>query len=108
MALERFNRYPFVCAAVLHHDEDICRFLQKFDHVTNNLACIVCCFEPVEFLRVFALVEAAVGLHLIEPFVRLTSSCKTTYSDLQSAFPRLYNDFLNVNPKEFLQFQKPA
>ena len=33
MASERFTRYNYVCAAVLHHDADICAFLRKFDHI---------------------------------------------------------------------------
>ena len=108
MASERFTRYPFLCAATLHHDKDIVAFLRKFDHVTNNLACIVRCFEEVEFLRVFCLVGALIGLHLIEPFVRMTSSAKTSYADLQIAFPRLYENFLSADVDSFFQFEKPA
>ena len=101
MASERFTRYPFLCAATLHHDKDIVAFLRKFDHVTNNLACIVRCFEEVEFLRVFCLVGVLIGLHLIEPFVHMTSSAKTSYADLQIAFPRLYENFLSADVDSF-------
>ena len=108
MASERFTRYPFVCAAVLHHDSDIDGFLNKYDHVTNNLACIVRCFARIEFLRVFALVGAVLGIHLIEPYVRLTSSAQTTMKDLQVAFPALHESLLSTNPREFFQFDHPA
>ena len=108
MASERFTRYPFLCAATLHHDRDICGFLQKYDHVTNNLACIVRCFEDVEFLRVLCLVGALVGLHLIEPFVKMTSSAATTYSDLKITFPQLYEDLCTADVNHFFQFEKPA
>ena len=108
LASERFTRYTYLCAAMLHHDKDICAFLRKFDHVTNNLACIVRCFEDVEFLRVLCLVGALIGLHLVEPFVKITSSAKTTYADLKTIAPTLYDNFLNTDVNAFFQVTKPA
>ena len=108
MASERFTRYTFVCAVLTHHDQDIMSFLHKFENIDNNLACIVRSFESVEFLRVFSLVGALLGLHLIEPFTKMTSSCKTTYPDLQTAFPLLYDNFLNTNVDDFFQLNRPA
>ena len=108
LASERFTRYTYLCAATLHHDKDICAFLRKFDHISNNLACIVRCFEDVEFLRVFCLVGALIGLHLVEPFVKITSSASTTYADLQVASPLLYENLLSADVNNFFQFDKPA
>ncbi len=108
LASERFTRFCFLCAVTLHHDKDIVQFLRKFDHVTNNLACIVRCFEDIEFLRVFCIVGALLGIHLIEPFVKLTSSKHTTYDDLRIAFPRLYENLLENDVTEFFQFERPA
>ena len=108
MASERFTRYPFVCAAVLHHDSDIEGFLNKYDHVTNQLACIVRCFARIDFLRVFCLVGAVLGIHLIEPYARLTSSATTTMADLQTAFPILHQSLLSVEPCVFFQFDQPT
>ena len=108
MASERFTRYPFCCATVLHHDTEINGFLIKYDHVTNQLACIVRCFAGIEFLRIFALVGAVLGIHLIEPYTRLTSSAATTMADLQKAFPTLHQSLLSVEPSSFFQFDHPA
>ena len=108
LASERFTRFSFLCAVTLHHDKDVAQFLRKFDHVTNNLACIVRCFEDIEFLRVFCIAGALLGIHLIEPFVKLTSSKLTTYDDLKIAFPRLYKNLLEDDVTEFFQFERPA
>ena len=62
----------------------------------------------MEFLRPFCVVGAILGIHLIEPFVTLTSSKHTTYDDLKIAFPRLYQNLLNSDITEFLQFERPA
>ena len=108
LATERFTRYTEVCAKVLHHDADCMEFLAKYDHITNNLACILRAFESVEFLRVFCLVGALIGLHLLEPFVKLTSSSATTYSHLQTAFPILHSELTKVDPEKFFQVTEPA
>jgi hypothetical protein len=108
MASERFTRYPYICAVVIHHDQNVVEFLRKFDHITNNLACIVRGFEHVEFLRVFCLVGALIGIHLIEPFVKITSSSVVNYDDLKIAFPLLHTNLLNVDIDEFFQVSTPA
>lgn len=108
LASERFTRYPFVAATVLHLDPYILDFLRKYDHITNNLACIIRAFESVEFLRIFCLVSALIGIHLIEPYVKFTSSAKTTYADLQKAFPLLHQNLQSVDVNEFFQTENPA
>lgn len=108
MASERFTRFCFLCASVLFHDADVTSFLHKFAHITNNLACIIRGFEHVEFLRILCLVGALIGIHLIEPYVKLTSSCKTTYGDLEKAFPLLHSELLTADPDNFFQSEKPA
>ena len=108
LASERFTRFAYLSAVTLHHGQDIFSFLRKFDHVTNQLACIERCFEDMEFLRPFCIVGAILGVHLIEPFVKLTSSKKTHYEDLKIAFPRLHVNLLNIDENEFFQFDRPA
>jgi len=49
---ERFNRLTLTCAVVVHHLDDVTRFLQKFEQVTNQLACIVRCFLELDFMKV--------------------------------------------------------
>lgn len=38
---ERFNRLTLTCAVSLYHIEDLAAYLAKYEHVTNQLACIV-------------------------------------------------------------------
>ena len=45
---ERFNRLLLTC----HVCDDVASFLDKFQHVTNQLACIVRCFLDLKFLKV--------------------------------------------------------
>ncbi|KAL5481469.1 hypothetical protein EMCRGX_G021634 [Ephydatia muelleri] len=59
---EQFNRLPLTCAVTLYHFDDVASFLDKFQHVTNQLACIL---APSAFL---ASAAASSGLaHLILP-----------------------------------------
>ena len=90
---ERFNRYVYMAAAVLHHRTQMHEFLQKFDTITNTLACIMRAFEDVEFLNVFLIVSALIGIHLIEPFLTLTHYKAVTYEELIPISKELYNDF---------------
>ena len=42
---ERFYCLPLTCAVTLYHFDDVATsFLDKLQHVTNQLACIVRCF----------------------------------------------------------------
>ena len=65
---ERFNRLLLTCAVTLYHFDDVASFLDKFQHVTNQLACIVRCFLDLEFLKVMLCIGALFGVHLVEPF----------------------------------------
>ena len=92
----------------LYHLDDVTQFLQKYEHVTNQLACIVRYFQDVEFLKVSYAVGALIGIHLVEPFLSLTTSSKTKYSVLIPAFKQLYKDLSETSPELFLNLQKPA
>ena len=87
---ERFN---LICAVTLYQFDDV-SFLDKFQHVTNQLACIVRCFLELEFLKVMLCIGSLFGVHLVEPFLTLTTSTATTYSTLIPAFQQLYLDLL--------------
>lgn len=41
---QRFDRFVYASALLYHHHHQIDTFLDKYEHVTNNLACIVCAF----------------------------------------------------------------
>jgi len=86
---ERFNRLTLICAISLYHDEDIASFLTKYEHVTNQLACIVRCFLDMDFLKAMYCAGALIGLHIVEPYLPLTISTETTYSKLIPAFQRM-------------------
>ena len=89
---ERFNSLFYSCAIAIHLDEKVTQFLLKYDHITNQLACICRRFEDLEFVRVMAAIGVIVGMHLVEPFISLTTSTKTTRSKLEVAFKKLYTD----------------
>ena len=82
---EGFNRLPLTCAVTLYHFDDVASFLDKFQHVTNQLACIVRCFLDLEFLKVMLCIGALLGVHLVEPFLILTTSTAMTYSCFSTA-----------------------
>ena len=63
-------------------DSRVTAFLDKFQHITNSI-------QELEFVRVLAAVEMILESHLIEHFISVISSGKTTWSDLQVAFPKL-------------------
>ena len=105
---ERFNHLTVKCALTLYHYEDVSSFLEKYVHVTNQLASIVRCFLDLDFLLVMYCVGALIGLHLIEPFLSLTTSSKTTYSKLIPAFQQLYEDLSKTDPVLLLDVNKYA
>ena len=105
---ERFNSLVYSCAVALYLDQDVTDFLLKFQTITNQLACIVRCFEQLDYVRVLAAVGVAVGVHLVEPFVSLTSSSSTTYADIREAFPQLYVDLTTTPVENLLTLSRPA
>ena len=105
---ERFNRLTITCAIVLYHLDDVELFLEKFEHVTSQLACIVRCFMDLYFLKVLYCAGAIIGLHLVEPFLSLTTSSKTTYAKLIPAFNTLYEDLIKTEASKLLNIDCPA
>jgi hypothetical protein len=105
---ERFNRLTLTCAVTLYHIEDLVSFLAKYEHVTNQLACIVRCFLDMDFLKIMYCAGALIGLHLVEPYLSLTMSSETSYSKLKTAFPQLYRDLLEVDAAKLLNTVEPA
>jgi len=57
---ERFNRRTLTCAIMLYHFDDVASFHEKFEHVTNQLACIVRCFIDLKFLKILYCVGALI------------------------------------------------
>jgi hypothetical protein len=108
LAKERFTRLSYLYALTLYYDKEVFDFLSKYDNITNNLACILRCFEDMDFLRVFCAVGAILGIHLIEPYVQMTSSKVTTYENLVRASSQLFQDLTNNDPITLLQFKTPA
>ena len=99
---ERFNRLTLTCAVAIYHFDDVVSFLDKFQHVTNQLACIVRCFIELDILKVMFAVGALLGLHLVEPFLSLTTSTDTTYAKLVPAFRQLHYDLKHTDPERVL------
>ena len=51
---------------------------------------------------------ALLGVHLVEPFLILTTSTDTTYSKLIPSFQHLYHDLLETEPCKLLNLNKAA
>ena len=49
-----------------------------------------------------------VGMHLVEPFISLTTSTKTTRSKLEVAFKQLYTDLAETPSTKLLDLASPA
>ena len=105
---ERFNSLPYTCLITLWLDDHVTAFLNKFTSVTNSLACIIRSFQDIKYLRVLCVVGVILGVHLIEPYLSLTSSSETTWEKLVEAFPPLYTDLTSVKPELMLDLIKPA
>ena len=96
------------CAISLYHVDDVASFLQKYEHVTNQLACIVRCFLDLDFLKVMYCAGALIGLHLVEPFLSLTMAADTTYTKINPAFQQLYQELLDTDACTLLNVDEPA
>ena len=105
---ERFNRFVYLCAVLLNHDHHVWTYLQKYENVTNTLACVVRAFEDVEFLEIHCAVGALIGIHIVEPYLSLTTSTDVPYSKLTTAMQQLYLDLTTTNPSRLLDISEPA
>lgn len=92
----------------LHLDSQLSAFLAKYSNTTNALACIVRSFEDLEYLRILAAVGAIIGIHLVEPFISITTSTKVDYTKLQDTFPLLYHNISETEPEMLLDITQPA
>ena len=105
---ERFNSFIYTALIALFLDKHVSGFLNKFTNITNSLACLLRSFESLDYLRVLAAVVVVIGVHLVEPYLSLTTSSSTTWEKLVSAFPTLYNDLLFTKPEALLDLSAPA
>ena len=108
LKMERFNRFVYLCAVVLYIQDDVTAFLDKYDHITNTLACIVRSFESAEYLSVFCAVGALVGIHLTQPYLSITYYDPLKYQQLIPAMQTLYSDLQNTTGESLFDITKPA
>ena len=105
---ERFNTFVYARACAVYHIEDLWRFLNKYEHVINILACVLRAFQHVDCLITFLLAAAILGIHLVEPFLALTYKSNTSYRELIPSMQRLYDNFINTEAEKLLDISKPA
>ena len=105
---ERFNRFINFATVVLHHRRQVSEFLQKYDSITNTLACIVRSFDDMEFINTFLVVAALIGVHLVEPYLALTYFHPVTYEKLIQMSRQLYNDLQSTNSADLLNLNSFA
>ena len=105
---QRFNRFVYACALVVHHYDDVRSFLDKYEHVTNSLACIIRPFLEIEGLLIMAISAAVIGQHLVQPFLSLTYYQPVPYSELIPAGRQLYSDLIQTDAAQLIQLEMPA
>ena len=105
---ERFNSLVYTCLVTNWLDAYVSDFLARYTSITNSLACIIRSFESLGYVRVLSAMGVILGVHLVEPFLSLTSSSETTWQKLSVAFPSLYHDLSTVQPEEMLDLTRPA
>lgn len=105
---ERFNRFVFMSAVVLHHQDQVQEFLAKFDTITNTLACIVRAFEECEFLTILLTATAILGIHLVEPYLSVTYFDTPNYENLIITMRQLYEDLKTTPTEDLLDISRPA
>ena len=104
---ERFIRFVYFAAVVLHHQKQVQAFLQKYDTI-NTLACIVRAFEECEFLSVLLITTAIIGVHLIEPYLSVTYFDPVNYEQLIPIMRQLYEDLKTTVVVELLDITRSA
>ena len=106
---ERFNRFVYACACAVYPVKDLWTFLDKYEHVTNNLACVLRAFQDVDYLVTFPLAAGILGVHLIESFLVLTYSGDVTYRELIPAMQKLHENLTRTTDMgKLLDLSKPA
>ena len=108
LQMERFNSLVYSAATFLLVDPHVTDFLDKYEHITNQLACLVRSFQTLDYIRVLAATVVAIGSHLILPYISLTSSSTTTQQKLMIAFPALYTDLTTTSTEKLLDLDTPA
>ena len=108
LQMERFNSLVHSAAVFLQVDPLVTEFLDKYEHITNQLACLVRSFQTLDYIRVLAGVVVAMASHLILPYISLTSSSTTSQAKLLEAFPSLYLDLTTVDVEKLLDLDRPA
>ena len=103
-----FDRLTHCCVTLLHHLEKFKEFLTQMTHVTNQLTSICRSFHELDFMPILLTLGALVGLHLVNPFIYLTMSSKTTYKELIPSFKQLYMDLTETDAEKLIQTSTPA
>ena len=100
---EQLNQLSATCAVILYHVQVIISFLDKYEHVTKKLACIVRCFLAFDFLKKYKYFAGDLtGLHLIEPNLFFIMLSDINYSKLIPAFQQLNLDLKQADLTKLL------
>ena len=60
LQMERFNSLVYSAATFLLVDPKVTKFLATYEHITNQLACLIRSFETLDYVRVLWLLPLAV------------------------------------------------
>ena len=102
----RFNRLGDCCLSLVHHIDDIARYLEKFDNIINGITILDRSFVDMEILKPIFASIALLGVHITRPFHTLLMDADTNYTTLLQSFSTLYNDLTTISPKHYLNCEK--
>ena len=77
-------------------------------YISDYLACLVKSFANLDFLGVFCTVEAIIGIHVIQPYLKHISFDKINNSELIPTVQALYDDLQGCDAMDLVDLSRHA
>ena len=99
----RFNRIFDCSAVILHHLDDIKKYLEQNQHLLNAISNIDRGFLDMEILKPIFCATALMGMYITGLLMSISIDTDTNYSTFMPIFPKLNNDMITTHPHYLLQ-----
>jgi len=99
----RFNRLNDCALTLLYHLDDIAAYLEKYQSVINGISILDRTFVDMDILKPIFNAIALIGIHVSRPFHNMIMDLETNYSTLRVAYPKLYEELLEIDTVDVLQ-----
>ena len=93
----RFNRIFVCCEGLAYHIDDIASYLDKYRNVVNGITILDRSFVDMPILKPIFCAVSLIGIHITKPFQALLIDVDTKYTNLMTAFPKLYKELTTVD-----------